>query len=88
MLRTHTARHGLQIWAVKPAPAAPSSQLLSTATHERIEWTGLGQARVVDANSTAITLYIRNSNTPGAQERDFRITIAPLSGAVSLQEGW
>jgi prepilin-type N-terminal cleavage/methylation domain-containing protein len=88
VLRTHTARNGLQIWAVTPAPAAPSSQVLSTSAHQRIEWSGLGQARVVDANSTAITLYIRNTNIPNAQERDFRITVAPMSGAVSLQEGW
>jgi type II secretory pathway pseudopilin PulG len=88
VLRTHTTRDGLQIWAVKPAPATPSSQLLSPSIHERIEWTGLGQARVVGANSTAITLYIRNNNIPTGQDREFRLTIAPLSGAVSMLEGW
>jgi prepilin-type N-terminal cleavage/methylation domain-containing protein len=88
VLRVHTAHPGLQIWAVSSSGTAPGTPVLTSASHERIEWSGLGQARVVGANSTAITLYIRNTNNPAGPERDFRVNVAPLSGAVSMQEGW
>ena len=65
------------------------AQTLSTATYKVIEWSSVGQARVVGTPSSSITLYIRNGN-PGVSTgaRDFRIDIAPLTGSTMLTEAW
>jgi prepilin-type N-terminal cleavage/methylation domain-containing protein len=88
VLRVYTARPGLQIWAVSTSGTAPTLPALTSAAHERIEWSGLGQARVVGLDGATITLYIRNTNVPAGPDRDYRVSVAPQSGVVSMQEGW
>jgi prepilin-type N-terminal cleavage/methylation domain-containing protein len=89
VLRVDRARLGTAVWAVTTSGGSPGSQVLTTASAARIEWSTLGQATVVDVVSTAITVYLRNSNRPvGSRGRDFRILISPLSGSVSTVEGW
>lgn len=82
------ARTGITVYDVKTTAGTPTVQL-GTATNKVIEWNTTGQARVVGATSNFIALYIRNGNVGvSTSARDFRIDIAPLTGAASLSEAW
>lgn len=86
--RVVSGRTGVTVYDVKTTAGTPTVQL-STATYKVIEWGTTGSARVVGVTSNFIALYIRNTSagvSTGA--RDFRIDIAPLTGAASLSEAW
>ncbi|HEY0713999.1 MAG TPA: prepilin-type N-terminal cleavage/methylation domain-containing protein, partial [Polyangia bacterium] len=82
--RVVSGRTGITVYDVKTAAGAPTVQL-STTTHKIIEWGTTGSARVIGVTSNFIAIYIRNTNTGiSTGARDFRIDIAPLTGAASL----
>jgi prepilin-type N-terminal cleavage/methylation domain-containing protein len=88
LLRVLRARSNIRVYDVLGAAATPS-QTLSTSTNKVVEFNALGQAQLVGSFTPGILLYVRNDNIGvSSVDRNFLISIAPLSGAVSLQEVW
>jgi prepilin-type N-terminal cleavage/methylation domain-containing protein len=87
--RVLTAPDRVRVWNVLTVAGTPGASVLTTATQRTINFDTTGVASVVGAAGARITIFIRNTHPgAGAQERDFRIDVQPLTGHVSLVESW
>jgi prepilin-type N-terminal cleavage/methylation domain-containing protein len=79
----------ITVYDVKTALGAPSSATLSTTVYKMIEFSTLGGAQVVGSVTPAIYIYLRNDNVGiYTTEQSFRISIAPLTASIVIDELW